>query len=485
MTTEGVRGSVEGLQRREWGNVMKVLALTAGSALALCGLASANVSISSKPTSNMSCDAGVCTATARKAVLNVTDLANMLAGGDVAVKTGSVAKDIDLDQPLTWSSTSRLTLDAQQSVTVKKQVTVAGTGALTLATNDGRRNGQLSFTVHGRVSFADVASELVINGRTYRLVRTVRDLAVQILRHPQGDVAFASDYDATMDGVYPSSPVTTPFSGVLNGLGNVVSHVFVSDQSGAAVGFFNSVLPNGVIANFGVGHSVLNGTDYVGGIAGYNAGNITDSFFSGKVRGTDYAGGIVGGNEGVILRAQSEAQVRGISAGGIAGVNQGSIDSSLSIARVGNTPLSDEDFVAGLVGVNTGTTKGGTIVNCYALGNAKARGVLSYVGGLVGYNPQEATILASYATGTPSAGVDGSFVGGFAGRSEGGVLNSYWDITTSGTSLGVGEGSDVGVTGLTDDELKAGLPAGFDPKVWGQSPKINSGYPYLLANPPR
>src|SRR3954463_10013090 len=93
-----------------------------------CSSVHADLSISNKPTQNMSCEAGVCTATAPKAVLNVADLPSMLASGDVAVKTGSIAKDIDIDQPLTWSSTSRLTLDAQQSIIVNDLVTLAGSG---------------------------------------------------------------------------------------------------------------------------------------------------------------------------------------------------------------------------------------------------------------------------------------------------------------------------------------------------------------------
>jgi hypothetical protein len=45
--------------------------------------------------------------------------------------------------------------------------------------------------------------------------------------------------------------------------------------------------------------------------------------------------------------------------------------------------------------------------------------------------------------------------------------------------------NDPGITGLTDAQLKSALPAGFDPNVWGQSPNINNGWPYLLANPPQ
>src|SRR5580765_7140569 len=98
------------------------MAITGPCALGLLGLvlacstAQADLSISNKPTENMNCNAGVCTATAQKAVPNVSELQAMLGNGDVTVKTGALAKDIEITQPLTWSSTSRLTLDAQQSV---------------------------------------------------------------------------------------------------------------------------------------------------------------------------------------------------------------------------------------------------------------------------------------------------------------------------------------------------------------------------------
>src|SRR3954470_2887924 len=112
-----------------------------------CSTAQADLSISNKPTQNMSCEAGVCTATAQKAVLNVGDLQAMLANGDATVKAGRLAKDIDIDQALTWSGNSRLTLDAQKSVIVNQQVTVTGKGALTVTTNDGARNKDGEFVI--------------------------------------------------------------------------------------------------------------------------------------------------------------------------------------------------------------------------------------------------------------------------------------------------------------------------------------------------
>ena len=69
-----------------------------------------------------------------------------------------------------------------------------------------------------------------------------------------------------------------------------------------------------------------------------------------------------------------------------------------------------------------------------------------------------------------------------------GIGNDYWDLDTSGVSnphQGAGNvADDPGITGLTDAQLKSGLPAGFDPKIWAINPKINNGYPYLIANPP-
>ena len=64
------------------------------------------------------------------------------------------------------------------------------------------------------------------------------------------------------------------------------------------------------------------------------------------------------------------------------------------------------------------------------------------------------------------------------------ATNDYWDIDTSGAASGCSYDCS-GVTGLTTAQFQSGLPAGFDPAVWAQSPGINNGFPYLLANPPQ
>jgi hypothetical protein len=208
----------------------RIIGLATAGLLVCIGSAQANVSISDNPTQNMSCNAGVCTATAQKAVLNVTDVQTMLAGGDVAVKTGGVTNDIAIDQPLTWSSTSRLTLDAKQSVVVKKEITVAGTGSVTITTNDGGHQGEFIIQPkHGSIQFWDLGSSLIIDGNSYMLVGDVKTLATDVAYNPSGFYALAKPYDA--HGTYSGTPVSVTFEGIFEGLGNAISGLAIEALS--------------------------------------------------------------------------------------------------------------------------------------------------------------------------------------------------------------------------------------------------------------
>jgi hypothetical protein len=98
-------------------------------------------------------------------------------------------------------------------------------------------------------------------------------------------------------------------------------------------------------------------------------------------------------------------------------------------------------------------------------------------------------IVRAYSTGAVSGG-NNSLVGGLIGRDRSplaAIGNTYWDTDTSGiTNTAQGAGAPPnrqGITALTTVQLQAGLPPGFHASVWGQSPGINGGFPYLLANP--
>src|SRR5436305_15226380 len=73
----------------------------------------AEIEISSAPTQNMSCSAGVCRPTGHNPVLNVSDLAALLVSSDVVVALRPSARrgQIAVLAPLNWTSTHKLTLE--------------------------------------------------------------------------------------------------------------------------------------------------------------------------------------------------------------------------------------------------------------------------------------------------------------------------------------------------------------------------------------
>ena len=153
----------------------------------------------------------------------------------------------------------------------------------------------------------------------------------------------------------------------------------------------------------------------VGGLAGYNYGNIRDSYATGAVTGRGKfgsAGGLVGShNGGLIAVCYATGAVTGIhKAGGLVGVGGGVVASYATGAVAGN------DYAGGLIGYSAGN-----IWVSYATGRVTGTG--SNVGGLVGYN--------HYST----------------------IRNSYWNTTTSG------QVASAGGEGKTTAELQS--PTGY------------------------
>lgn len=467
-----------------------------GCAIALTAVAGvttatqAAVTISSKPTKNMSCSSGVCTPTAKTAVLNVTDLTNMLAASDVMVAGTKQAPDIDVAASFSWVSASTLTLDAYHSLEIDNPVSDAGSGGLALVTNDKGTGGTFSFGAKGNVTFMGLANKLTINGSTYKLEGNIATLASDISAKPSGRYALATSYDAKPDGTYKRSPINTSLTGVFEGLGNTISDLSIKDKaSGDNTGLFGGLGSKGTIRDVGVAKAnVVGGVGSpVGVLVGYNSGVITNSHTTGKSSGIDNAsvGGLAGVNNGAITRSYSSVAVSGSgngpsNFGGLVGDNVGSITQSFATGAVSGSGGSS---VGGLSGDNSQ----GTIDQSYATGAATDSEPTGVSGGLVGDN-NFGTISQSYATGA----VLGLFCeGGFVGYDDsdaGDISFAYWDTTTSGItnpSQGAGNiSNDPGITALTTAQFQSELPSGFDPSIWGENAGINGGLPYLLALPP-
>jgi hypothetical protein len=549
----------------------------------MAGQAQASLTISRRATKDVSCSAGVCTATARDAFLNASDLASMLASGNVTVVPGRKAMDIDVATSLSWMSTQLLTLDAYRSIILEQPVTITGSGGLTLKTGHNKNSipGLLIFSGRGRVTFWDLHSSFRFNGRAFQLVNSIAMLESVVAANPGGRFALAKSYDAKNDGTYSASPIQG-FSGFFEGLGNAISDVTINDpSSGDVVGFFSS--SNGILADFQLLNiTIASSGNSIGGLAGANSGAVEDVGVSGTIQAsaanslvgglvgqndgsmagigtavtiTDYAnnasvGGLVGLNHGAILDGAAAGSVSGDgNVGGFVGFNGNTISSSSASATVsggqgsvsafaggfvgknqaGNISLShasgsvsSNDSAGGFAGINQGAisssystgaaqmaiggtqvfrTSGGfvgtngdgsgnnpgSIVDCYELGPASIGGSGGSVGGFAGFSGPNAQIRAAYSIGLVSAG-GGNYLGGFVGQDNDTLSSTYWDTDTSGVSdesKGAGNvDDDSGVTGLTTEELQFGLPAGFDPAIWGQDDFTNDGLPYLLALKP-
>jgi hypothetical protein len=515
------------------GATLGVLAAIVGSAPAL-----AAVTISTAATQNMSCSDGTCVPTATKAVLNANDLENDLSQfGNVRVMTtgnGVEANDIVVNAAFSSPDSTSLTFDAHRTITVNATVSIgAGTAELELQSGKGGTLGALSFGRKGQITFGSLSDIFGINGGIFTLVGSVQGLAGAVAAKPSGAFALAADYDAGHDGTYTTSPITTTFAGVFEGLGHGISNLTVDDPGDATVGLFrytgqdaelrdialvDAHLSSEIGATFGLGaligegygtltnvqsiRGVLYGAEgqyggsNVGGLVGiFLGGEIVQSSVSGSV--TDAGpegdvGGLVGVMDGgTIALSHASAKISApFVAGGLVGSGGGAIMQSYATGNVSNSSSQDIDqMFGGLVGSWVGT-----IADTYCSGAVSGSGGgYSDYGGLVGVNGDGEnvgqTIATSYSTGKVKR-TSGALRGGLVGDDTvpGDIGDSYWDLDTSDISKkSRGAGSpknDPGITGLTTQQLQTGLPPGFDSKIWAEKSGINNGLPYLINNPP-
>jgi len=200
----------------------------------------------------------------------------------------------------------------------------------------------------------------------------------------------------------------TAFTGVFNGNEHKITGLTI-DDAGAGndyLGLFGYIGEDGQVSNLGIEGGSVSGNYLVGGLAGGNAGTISNCYSTGSASGTRFVGGLVGISSGTISNCYSSGSVGGDhEVGGLVGDNAGTITNCYSTDGV-----TGNDAVAGLVGFNYEKC---SISNCYSTGTVSGS---TYVGGLVGYN-LDGPITKCYSTGTVSGS---TYVGGLVG------LNYAW-----------------------------------------------------------
>jgi hypothetical protein len=282
----------------------------------------------------------------------------------------------------------------------------------------------------------------------------------------------------------------------------VINVHVVGDVAGAAFNYVGGLVGfnSGDISNSSATGAVT-GDDSVGGLVGYNdGGDISNSSATGAVTGDYYTGGLVGwNNAGDISNSYASSAINGDNSddgqnyfvGGLVGFkNAGNILNSYATGDV-----TGDDDLGGLVGENIA----GNISNSYATGDVTGDDDL---GGLVGA-VFSGDISNSYATGDVTGDV---VVGGLVGAVfSGDISNSYatgdvtgvgWvgglvgedggTITDSYSTGAVNDSSPVGVSLLSPTELLNILNTGSAPEspIFALASNRNSGRPFLISNPP-
>lgn len=214
------------------------------------------------------------------------------------------------------------------------------------------------------------------------------------------------------EGWEPIGDTSFPFEGGYDGSFNSIENLFIDvdprDRTSSNLGLFG-VTEGAVLRRMNVYNANITGPVATGTLIGTASGTvITETAVYAKLSGASSAGGFTGR------------------------MNNGSeISKSVMAGSVENFTAN----IGGLVGSQSGEN---LISNSYSTAHVFSEG--RFVGGLVGRRSDEAVIEYSYATGwiVAESGLDD--VGGIAGSdSEAEMINSYWNLETSGQEEAVGD----------------------------------------------
>ena len=237
-------------------------------------------------------------------------------------------------------------------------------------------------------------------------IATKADLLALAANPGDYGLCFIMTADIDMQGqVFTTAIISAgAFTGTFDGNGHKITNFTINGGSNSCIGLFGYIDSGGSVKNLNLENCSVSGSNYVGGLVGYNyGGSISNCYSTNPASGYAAVGGLVGYN-----------------------------DSSGSISNCDSTgAVSGQYDVGGLVGWNVGT-----ISNCYSTGTVSGSSGSNYVGGLVGENT--GTISNCYSTGAVTG--SGSGIGGLAGFNTGGgsVSGSFWDTQTSGQNNSAG-----------------------------------------------
>jgi hypothetical protein len=252
----------------------------------------------------------------------------------------------------------------------------------------------------------------------------------------QNDIDAAAT--ATWDGGAGFDPIgnsTTRFQSSFEGNGYVISNLTIDRPTEDNVGLFGLVNGSPQFKNIHLFNASVTGAYFTGGLLGYSeygSTSIIDSCsVSGNISGVYYVGGLVGSTYGTVSNSMSSGTVFGSSGniGGFVGFSAGDFEQCFTTSDVSCSGIGD---LGGFIGQFSSL---GTISDCYSTGNVDGGG---NTGGFAGSS--RGAMSRTYSKGFVSGGFYN--LGGLIGsRTQGTVLDCFWDIETSGqTTSAAGNG---------------------------------------------
>ena len=206
--------------------------------------------------------------------------------------------------------------------------------------------------------------------------------------------------------------------------------------------------------------AAITGEQYVGGIAGDNAGTITTGneetdetvnlINRGTITGQQYVGGVAGSNSGTITNANNDVElnVKDSTAdaeffGGIAGENTkgGIIKNATNTADVN---ADGATYVGGIVGKNDGTLEN-------MAGNSGNVTGENYVGGVAGLNTNNKPLDGVEASNTGTVFATDGGAGGIFAVNNADITNSK--LTNNGAVIGNGGDGTGGIFGVNTGNI--------------------------------
>ncbi len=468
----------------------------------------------------------------QSSVIMTNDLQNQLATSNVVITTNNAISpigqngDIFVNGSIAWNSSNSLTLNAFRNIQISDNVTISntgagsltlradstGTGAGTVAFNQATSGSRINFTGStGRVSIfynpvggytaptnftpagqGGGTRGVTTNGAipnqftAYMLVNTATNLQA-VSTNLGGTYALGRDIDASTNpnAFVPIGSPSAGFTGLFDGQGRTIANLTISSSS-QYVGLFGNIGTGGAVRNLILTNASVTTTgasQFVGGLAGRNAGSIVNVEVTGFVGSPLNAappapvagayGGLVGLNDtgGSISNAHSAAAVSAIGptsngyvdAGGLVGQNHGTITQSDASGAISGTYASPSTtYFGGLVGWNLG----GTITLSHATGSVTGSGSFGYLGGLTGVN--DGQITQSWASGAVTSSGPASFAGGFVGANDGTIGASFatGPVTSGNGSVSGGFAGANGGT-ITQSYATSPVTGGANSRIGG------------------